>query len=76
MGVAYLNVLSSNLKIYGKLIASMSKINPESCTFIFLCLCNYSLPKFIVLELKWAQIIELYCLLFPKKVIMAQQLKK
>ena len=33
MSVAYLNVLSSNLKIYGKLIALLSK-NPEGCAFI------------------------------------------
>ena len=34
MSLTYLNVLSSNLKIYGKLTASMSKVNTEKCAFL------------------------------------------
>ena len=34
MSVTCLNVLSSNLKMYGKLTASMSKVNTEKCAFL------------------------------------------
>ena len=34
MSVTCLNVLSSNLKIYGKLTASLSKVNTEKCAFL------------------------------------------
>ena len=34
MSLTCLNVLSSNLKIYGKLTASMSKVNTEKCAFL------------------------------------------